>query len=254
MEATFTQDTTDNNTRTEEWRTCRINPKYEVSNRGRLRRGSYILKTPLNPQSGYPTFRMHDIKKTVHIHSLVLEAFKGTRPEGLVCDHFDGDRTNNDIDNLHYVTQKYNRMNAVKTTRTIEVYTFDGKHIKTYNSADEAAEALGIHVQTVRQRCKLKHTRPCINYNPETKLYDCYNADGSILKAGVSRREALELLPKKKNPFHYKTVSDYRVEFFKDRLKYGKRYTQPIQSMLIDKTLMSLEQAISEADASLGDK
>lgn len=41
---------------------------------------------------------------TVHIHTLVARAFIGPKPEGYVVNHKDNDGTNNNIDNLEYLT------------------------------------------------------------------------------------------------------------------------------------------------------
>lgn len=45
---------------------------------------------------------------TKYIHGLVAEAFLGPRPEGYQVDHKDGNRSNNHISNLEYVTAKEN--------------------------------------------------------------------------------------------------------------------------------------------------
>lgn len=42
------------------------------------------------------------------VHSMVLAAFKGVRPRGLVCRHKNGVKTDNRLDNLAYGTQKEN--------------------------------------------------------------------------------------------------------------------------------------------------
>lgn len=48
-------------------------------------------------------------KKTSRsIHSLVLEAFLGPRPHGLICCHADGNPLNNDLGNLRWDTPKAN--------------------------------------------------------------------------------------------------------------------------------------------------
>lgn len=63
-------------------------------------------------------------QKTRLVHHLVLEAFVGPRPEGTEGCHFDGDATNNQIDNLRWDTHLANEAdkarhgthsNAVKT-------------------------------------------------------------------------------------------------------------------------------------------
>lgn len=42
------------------------------------------------------------------IHTLVLEAFVGPRPENCVANHKDGNKLNNNIDNLEWITQSEN--------------------------------------------------------------------------------------------------------------------------------------------------
>lgn len=43
-----------------------------------------------------------------YIHRLVLEAFVGPRPPGLICCHWDGDPANNRLENLRWDTYKSN--------------------------------------------------------------------------------------------------------------------------------------------------
>ena len=42
------------------------------------------------------------------VHRLVLEAFVGLRPAGLMCYHYDGDRRNNSLPNLRWGSRKEN--------------------------------------------------------------------------------------------------------------------------------------------------
>lgn len=48
------------------------------------------------------------------IHQLVLGAFLGPCPEGMECCHYDGDPTNNHIDNLRWDTHSNNALDSVK--------------------------------------------------------------------------------------------------------------------------------------------
>jgi HNH endonuclease len=59
---------------------------------------------PIPRGKGYPTVNLGGGPRKVArlIHQLVLEAFVGPRPPGLVCCHSDGDRTNNRMDNLRW--------------------------------------------------------------------------------------------------------------------------------------------------------
>ena len=48
------------------------------------------------------------------IHGLVAEAFYGPRLEGMQVNHKDGNKLNNHVDNLEYVTQSENMLHAYK--------------------------------------------------------------------------------------------------------------------------------------------
>lgn len=56
--------------------------------------------------------RVGDASKAyMYVHTLVCLAFKGERPAGYHTDHKDGDRLNNTVSNLHYVTRSQNMRN-----------------------------------------------------------------------------------------------------------------------------------------------
>lgn len=103
---------------------------YEVSDQGRVRtldryvRGrndcrrlikSRVLKTPPR-SSGHPhvNLRRENVGKTRTVHSLVMEAFVGPRPEGMEVCHNDGNPANNHLSNLRYGTRSENCMDRVK--------------------------------------------------------------------------------------------------------------------------------------------
>lgn len=109
----------------EEWRAIvGYEGFYEVSSLGRVRRlatmvrgnhGTWqrcppVVLTP-NCARGYPTVGLcRDAKKrTIRLHKLVLEAFVGPCPPGMVCRHFpDRDPANNRLENLSWGTEKQN--------------------------------------------------------------------------------------------------------------------------------------------------
>lgn len=53
--------------------------------------------------------------RTVRVHRLVLESFTGPCPAGHQCNHIDGDKKNNRIENLEWVTAIVNSQHAVKS-------------------------------------------------------------------------------------------------------------------------------------------
>lgn len=98
---------------------------YEVSGHGQVRsvprtdslgrpQGGVILKTYLS--YGYQALKLSkDGKKRHHdVHVLVLESFKGSRPEGCQGCHRDDDRTNNRLLNLYWGTRSQNMRDAYR--------------------------------------------------------------------------------------------------------------------------------------------
>lgn len=96
-----------------------LNDKYEASFDGKIRNAQTkkILKAYKN-KCGYLTMTVRPapkIQKNARVHRMVAEAFLGECPEGKVCNHKDGNKTNNNVDNLEYVTSLENNIHALKT-------------------------------------------------------------------------------------------------------------------------------------------
>lgn len=102
---------------------------YDVSNKGRVR--SYYAyncrwrvgkaETPQRilqrapHRSGYQRFVLIDIDgngREYAAHRLVMMAFIGPCPEGMEINHIDGDRLNNNVENLEYCTRSDNAKHA----------------------------------------------------------------------------------------------------------------------------------------------
>lgn len=87
---------------------------YEVSNLGRVKsriRGERILRPGVS-SNGYLTVALRGRSHT--IHELVLGAFVGPRPAGMVTRHLDGDRRNSCLANLAYGTPAENSADAAE--------------------------------------------------------------------------------------------------------------------------------------------
>lgn len=91
----------------EEWRPVPgFEDLYEVSDRGRVRsieretpagRRGGTIKSPGRAGRGYPQAHLwkEGERYARYVHDLVLEAFRGPRPEGHQASHLDGDLENN---------------------------------------------------------------------------------------------------------------------------------------------------------------
>lgn len=94
----------------ERWAAYPQIPAYEVSDRGRVRRGGRILAQRVGAKTGYPMVTLslggRSIGRTVH--SMVAEAFIGPRPPEHEVSHQDGVRANPRLGNLRYETKAQN--------------------------------------------------------------------------------------------------------------------------------------------------
>lgn len=98
----------------ERWKRIPRWTKYEVSDLGRIRRGSRILK-PVPVQSGYGNYKVHRISLSdrkrrwdIGVAYLVLLVFEGAPQRGQIVRHYDDDQSNNKRTNLSWGTHKQN--------------------------------------------------------------------------------------------------------------------------------------------------
>jgi hypothetical protein len=109
----------------EEWRDI---PGYEgwyqVSSFGKAKRSKGGPSTrpgremkPWTDSGGYLQVELHcgEMVKTESVHKLVMISFLGVPPPGLEINHIDGNKKNNYISNLEYVTKSQNIRHAYKT-------------------------------------------------------------------------------------------------------------------------------------------
>ena len=99
---------------------------YEISNFGNLRKktkaGKYInIKGSINNR-GYRYFQVQRDGKRINnlFHHMVSNEFIGKRPNGLIVDHIDQDKLNNNVDNLRYTTHTENMRNCKRYKDDIE--------------------------------------------------------------------------------------------------------------------------------------
>jgi hypothetical protein len=123
---------------TEEWRpVVGWEGFYEVSNLGQVRSLDRWVRSKSNSlrfrkgiilrqkdpgrhkkrkQLPYLLIHLRALPRSEHrsVHSLVIKAFVGPRPPGMVCNHMDGNPQNNHATNLEWVTPSENLQHAVR--------------------------------------------------------------------------------------------------------------------------------------------
>ena len=106
----------------EEWRLI-FDGLYEVSNLGRVRRAvdgvntkAGDIRSPGVKSSGYHQVALYKNGKATNrsVHRLVVEAFIGKIPKGMEVNHKDGNKLNNQLDNLEIVTKSENMKHAIQ--------------------------------------------------------------------------------------------------------------------------------------------
>jgi hypothetical protein len=99
----------------EEWKPFPPQPEILVSSLGRIKgiRGGVTFGQ--KTQKGYlsKVIRIKGVPKSFKVHRMVLLTFKG--PSELVCNHINGIKHDNRLENLEYVTSRENQKHAYKT-------------------------------------------------------------------------------------------------------------------------------------------
>lgn len=158
----------------ETWKRIPSFPRYEVSSLGSVRSTAEVRGGPkllaLNATEYYlrACLFKDGNKYTKRVHLLVCEAFHGTRPEGKVCRHKDGNRCNNRPENLEWATQKDN----------IEDKKKHGTY--TQGAANHRAKLTDAQVAEIR-------ADPRYRYKPEEYAAKFGVSKGCVVDARVGR-------------------------------------------------------------------
>ncbi len=128
------------------WKTIEKYPNYEVSNKGRVRnkRTNYILKPLLNEDNYYyvDLYRIPQKPEHNRIHRLVATAFIGDGTN-MAVNHKDGNKLNNNADNLEWVTPSENStlasMMGLYVTRPVMI----NETQQIFSSIKECADYIG---------------------------------------------------------------------------------------------------------------
>jgi hypothetical protein len=185
-----------NDATAERWKPIPGSPGYEVSDRGRVRsldrlvynrmghyqrRRGRVLK-PGTSTRGHLVVSVGSPIKTVLLHPLVLEAFVGPRPPGMVACHWDDDVTNNRLDNLRWATPSDNMYDRIRNgkhrqanqTHCIRMHILDGPNLVPSNTTRGTRGCLACNRAGGLRRKRLKLGQPVADLDT---LADAYYAD-----------------------------------------------------------------------------
>lgn len=153
---------------------------YKVSSHGKVYSciTGKILNTRLS-SSGYLKVQLYknNQPKTVYIHRLVASSFLDKKSENLEVNHIDGNKTNNNIENLEWVTKSENQIHAIKNnlrksspmlgktgrknpkSKPVLQFSMQGKFLAEYACISEAARSVN---------CKHSSISACLSGRKKT--------------------------------------------------------------------------------------
>lgn len=120
---------------------------YYISDMGRLRQPSGLLKLPHLNAQGYGLFSV--MGHGFLAHRLIAFTFLKRIPGKDYVNHIDGDKTNCSLSNLEFVTQSENSIHAFETGLNLRVtsicqYELSGKFVQKYLSMAEASRQMKV--------------------------------------------------------------------------------------------------------------
>lgn len=147
---------------TEEWKVIEKTLNYEISNCGEVRNKTTkkILKSQL--LNGYLgiTLKTNNKKTISKIHRLVATQFLICPDETYVVNHKDGNKTNNNVKNLEWISQTENVKHAFRLglnkgkKNKVYQYTLDNVFIREYNSPLDVENEMGIPRTRILDVCE----------------------------------------------------------------------------------------------------
>lgn len=147
------------------WKTIPFEPNYEVSNKGNVRNSeTKSVKSQRSNRGGYRRVTLYPSGKTYTTHRLVMLTFKNENVKEQI-DHIDGDKTNNTLDNLEWVTSQENQRRRSLNPKNKLSYSGEKnamskltedqarfiKYDHQYLDDDEMAKLFGIKPEQVRR-------------------------------------------------------------------------------------------------------
>jgi len=144
------------------WKKIGIN-NYFVSNYGRIKNKKEIRKLTPNAH-GYIKITINN--KSYSVHRLVALAFIPNNENKEFVNHIDGNKTNNNLNNLEWATCLENNIHKINsglsnTTKKVTQYDSNMNKLNEFISITDASKKLNLSTATIVNSCnnKIKYTR-----------------------------------------------------------------------------------------------
>jgi len=155
----------------EMWKDIDDLPGYSISNKGRVMKNDTGKIMVLGKNNGYVR-----IVVAKHVHRLVAKAFldEPENEEQLWVDHIDGNRSNNDVSNLRWVTPSENRLafgheqRSINKQRKVRATHLDGREI-IFESRRACADYFGCSDSEVVYNKRYQRHSPKKRTNPKAQ-------------------------------------------------------------------------------------
>lgn len=140
-----------------EWVVIEEFPDYEINRDGVVRnRKSGRLKYATQDRYSEMSFQKDRKQYIKHIHVLLARAFIPNPMDKPEVNHIDGNKNNNSLDNLEWVTRRENNLHARRTglhksdgDKAVSQYTKEGQYVASFKSISEASRKTGIGISGI---------------------------------------------------------------------------------------------------------
>lgn len=123
---------------------------YLIGSDGSIKNSNGMKMAPFKTKNGY--MKINLLKKGFYMHRLVAECFIPNPEEKPQVNHKNGDKTDNRVENLEWVTNSENMLHCIRTnnvTRRSNVEIMEVNSMNKFSSIAEASRHFNINYSTI---------------------------------------------------------------------------------------------------------